>query len=336
MEEGKKNKEKTKKGWERGTAGFFMEENIPIVERSYTIGETLAFVQKNIKSFEKIDYVYVIDRSRKLIGIISYKKLFSHSPKEKIEKVCKKTQLISVRPNDKKEYVAHLAAHNDLVAIPVIDRRKRLLGAITSDKIIQIFHTRRLEELFHMSGIQREHANFENILEIPIFLAIRHRIFWLLIGLVGGIFAAQIIGNFENTLKENLILASFIPLVVYMADAIGTQLEAFAIRDMALFKEIKFHTYFLKQFLIVLIISAILGVVSVIVSLLLYKSFVISIVLGIAITTASLSSIFTGLFIPFLFRKLNKDPANASGPIGTILQDIISVFIYFVIASWML
>ena len=210
------------------------------------------------------------------------------------------------------------------------------MGAITSDKIIQIFHTRRLEEIFHISGVGSAHANFENILETPIFLSIRHRILWLFIGLIGGILVSKIIGIFENTLEENLILAAFIPLVVYIADAVRTQLEAFAIRDMALFKEIKFHTYFLKQFLIVFIISVLLGAVSVIISLLLYKSFIISIVLGIAIVTASLSSIFTGLLVPFLFRRLKRDPANASGPIGTILQDIISVFVYFVIAAWLL
>lgn len=157
----------------------------------------------------------------------------------------------------------------------------------------------------------------------------------MIIGLAGGILASKIVENFEAVLSENLILAAFIPLIVYISDAVGTQMEAFVIRDMAL-HHLKFIKYFFRQLLVVSIIASILA-------LSLFTYFVVSggekqiaLVLGVSLFAAIMSSLFSGLIIPYLFRWIKLDPANASGPIATIIQDLMSIFIYFLIANRLL
>ena len=176
----------------------------------------------------------------------------------------------------------------------------------------------------------------DDVLKNSIPKSVGHRIPWLFIGLVGGLLAAGIINRFETILQKNLILAAFIPLVVYMADAVSAQMESFVIRDTALHPRIQFMRYFFRQFLIVLIIGATISIALFLFSWIFYHQTKIALVVTLGMFIAILSSICTGLFIPFIFEKTNLDPANASVPISTIIQDVLSVIIYFYIASWIL
>jgi magnesium transporter len=159
-----------------------------------------------------------------------------------------------------------------------------------------------------------------------------HRLPWLVIGLFGGIFASKIVGNFEEVLEKNIILAAFIPLIVYMSDAVGTQMEAFVIRDMAI-HHLKFIKYAIRQFMVVIVIAVILSLSLFIYAISTGKEINIALALAIPLFTAIMSSVVSGLFVPYLFRLIKLDPANASGPIATIIQDILSISIYFWIAS---
>lgn len=176
----------------------------------------------------------------------------------------------------------------------------------------------------------------DNVLKLSLGKSLKHRLPWLLIGLGGGVLSAQIVGNFEDLLSTNLILAGFIPLIVYMSDAVGTQMEAYVIRDFALHPRINFVKYFFKHLVIVVMIGAIISVLLFVASLLFDHELKISLVLSVALFFSVLSSVFTGLIMPRIFEKTKTDPANASGPIATIIQDIVSISIYFLIASLIL
>lgn len=157
-----------------------------------------------------------------------------------------------------------------------------------------------------------------------------------MLGLLGGIIAASIISSFEEVLTKNLILAAYIPLIVYVSDAVGTQMEAFVIRDFAIHSRLRFKKYFVRQLLIVLLIGLVLSASLFAISFALYTNAAISLVLSLSLFAAITSSIFTGLLIPYLFHKIDLDPANASGPIATIIQDLASVSIYFFFAHALL
>jgi len=181
-----------------------------------------------------------------------------------------------------------------------------------------------------------EEAVVDNVLKQSILKSFAHRFPWLFLGLIGGVLAAKIVEGFEKTLTENLILAAFIPVIVYMADAVGTQMESFIIRDLAIEGKIKFHKYFFRQFTVVFLIGIVSSSLLYIAANFFYKDVNISFVLAVALFAAIMSSLFTGLIIPYIFRRSRIDPANVSGPIATIIQDLLSIVIYFLVAEAML
>ena len=157
-----------------------------------------------------------------------------------------------------------------------------------------------------------------------------------MLGLSGGILTAGIVDYFQITLSRNIVLASFIPLIVYMAGAVGIQMETFIIRDLAVNPRLSFPAYFLRQLSVILLLSLLMSIILYGATLFLYGDPRLSLVLSFSLSIAIVSSVFTGLIVPFLFSKLSFDPANASGPVATIIQDLISVLVYLLSASILL
>lgn len=165
---------------------------------------------------------------------------------------------------------------------------------------------------------------------------VKTRVTWLLIGLVLSLGTAEVIKGFESTLKQNLILASFIPLVVYMSDAVGTQMEAMIIRELNSNKKFNFLKFIRAQALIVVLVAIIIGVLSGLVIMLLNDSSALGLVIGASLTFGIFSSLLTGSIMPYIFWKLHDDPAEASGPVATVVQDFLSVIIFLLIAQTLL
>ena len=317
-------------------AGFYMSSKIPIVLKDHKVSKIENYFKSNFYDFEEADYIYVVNKERKFMGFFPSNKLSKFSKNRTALEICRRLEKISVLDEDRREHAIHLSLRHNVSNVPVVDKENRLLGAILSKQVLHLLHNMHVEEKLQLSGLHRSYAELDSILNISVFKSIKHRAVWLLIGLFGGLLAAEIIEYFTNTLQAYIILAAFIPLVVYLASAVGTQLEAFAIRDFALFRNLNFPKYFFKQIQAVFIIAILLGGASGLISYLMYNNFKISFVLCVSIIITTLSSIITGLLIPFIFRKFKKDPANGSGPIGTIIQDLLSVIIYLVTAQTLL
>lgn len=181
----------------------------------------------------------------------------------------------------------------------------------------------------------KKKEQIDNVMTLPLYVLILHRLPWLILGLAGGIAASQIVEGFKETLEKNIVLAAFIPLIVYMSDAVGTQMEAFVIRDFAIHPRFKFRQYFIRQLTVIMSIGVVLSTLLYVVTDVLLASSV-SMVLAISLFFSVLSSVFSGLILPNVFEKLKLDPANASGPTATILQDIVSVLVYFSVARLIL
>lgn len=165
---------------------------------------------------------------------------------------------------------------------------------------------------------------------------IKTRVMWLLIGLAMSLAIAELIKGFEATLLENLILASFIPLVVYMSDAVGTQMEAIIIRSLHIGGRFDILKFLRQQAIIVTAVALIIGVVAGLFVSILNDSTSLGLVVGLSLICGILSSLITGSVLPYFFWKLHNDPAEASGPIATVLQDFISVLVFFLIAQALL
>ena len=318
------------------TAGHLLITEVPTIGPKNTIAEVEKLLMEKMDNFKTINYIYVVNESeQKLLGVFSIKEIFRHSKNKPVSKIMNK-KIIFAHPYTDQEHVAQLAVQNNIKAIPIIDKNKKFLGIVPSDTILYIIQKEASEDLFHLAGLKHHDNGIDDVLKLSIFKSLKHRAPWLFVGLLGGIFAAKIVWLFENTLEQNLILAAFIPLIVYMSDAVGTQMEAFIIRDLAINQKLNFLKYFFRQFYIIIILGLLSGLLLFIISLLLYRNPTIGAVLAIALFSAIISSVLTGLIIPYFFSKLKLDPANASGPIATIIQDLLSIIIYFSIATILL
>lgn len=309
-----------------------LSRRIPTIQSGTTIGKIEKLLFSDINKFDTINYIYIVDKNEILKGVLSIKELFRNSKVSTVDKVMQ-TNLITLSSNSPQEKAAYLALEHKLKEIPVVDDNSRLLGVINNENIMSITYKEAREDLLKLAGIRHERVKSDNIFDISLSTSVKHRLPWLFFGLLGGILAARIVNYFENTLEDNIILASFIPLIVYMGDAVGTQMEAFIIRDLAINRNINFIKYFFRHLKVLLIISAFSSTILAIISTFIYKDIAVVKTLSIALFCAIISSVVTGLFVPYTFSRFKLDPANTSGPIATIIQDILSIIIYFTIAT---
>ena len=318
-------------------------QKIPVTKKSASVYKTLAMLSQEAKNFETINYVYVTDSQDKLIGVVSIKQLLEKAKEsgETLLETLTTTEIISVRPHTSQERVAHLALKHNIKAIPVTDKENTLLGVIPNDRILAIIHQESQEDLLKLTGLysfnsktkQPGETIHDDIMKLSLFQSLKRRLPWLILGTFGGLLMAQTISTFESTLEKNLLIAAFIPLMVYMSNAVGQQITVFLIRDASHENNIKYLPYFLRHFFIVVLLGVILSGIIAVFGAISYKDMNIIKILGVGSFATVVSSIFTGFLIPFIFIKLKEDPANASGPVSTVLQDLLSVWIYFVIST---
>lgn len=312
-----------------------MTTKIPFVDKSKNVGEIKSYLFKNSDKFETINYIYVVDKTNKLKGVISIKDIFRLSRTKKASKIMKK-RLITACPHTDQERVALLAIKHNLKAIPVIDKQKKFLGVVPSDTILNILHDEDIEDALHFAGVHEFDDSALNIIKAPARVHFKKRIPWLILGLFGGVVAAFIVGFFEEALKAQLILAAFIPAVVYMADAVGTQVQIIFVRSLALDHKIDLRKYILREVKVSFSLAALLGVMIFAISFLFLNNFLLGIILAASIFVTVIVATGVAIFLPWIFQKYNYDPAIASGPFATVIRDILSLLIYFSIAQTMI
>jgi len=157
-----------------------------------------------------------------------------------------------------------------------------------------------------------------------------------LLGLLGGVFAAQIIGFFENTLRSQVLLALFIPVIVYISDAVATQTETLVIRGIALDAKLSLKKYFFREIKIGIFLALILGAILAGIVTFWWQKMSLGIILGLAIFFSISLSVIVAMLIPLILQRFKKYPAFGSGPLATIITDILSIAVYFLIANFLL
>lgn len=288
------------------------------------------FLEK-LSDYEVCYYVYFIDENEKLIGAISEGELFE-APIDVEAQAVMNPDVTKVSCDTDQESVAILAIDRHLKAVPVVDKENKFLGVVSSRAIFYILQHEHVKDYLKTAGI---HSLPAQTLSGSVSFLIRVRIPWLIFGLVGGLASAKLTEFFETPLKQYFILAAFIPLIVYMADAIGTQTQILFIRNLVM-RKLNLRKYIFKETKVGLGISLILGILIFFLSYLQSKTFYISLILGLSIFFTGLAAIFVPILIVWLLDKLKKDPAIGSGPFATIIQDVLSLAIYFSISSLLL
>lgn len=316
-------------------AGRLLTSAVPIINKETTIAAAEQLVRANVVNLETINYLYVVSKIGELIGVLSVKELFRLPGEAKVGKYMT-TKVVTARSHTTQERIAQLALRHNLKAIPILSKEKIFLGVVPSDKILKILNEEHTEDVLRFAGVHGRteiDSSTSMVLSGSPWWHIHARLPWLIFGLGGGIAAAVVVGWFEATLAEQLVLATFIPAIVYMADAIGSQTEMIFIRALALDHNLKITTYLKREFLVNFVIGSILSLMTFGLSFFWLSSLTISLILSISIFLTVGLTVIVGVLLPWFMFIRGHDPAVASGPLATVIRDITSLGIYLVVAA---
>ncbi len=309
------------------TAGGLMAKELIHVNDKWSVLRCVGEMRKQAEDVDKVYTIYVVDDNRVLLGTLSLKKLLL-SPEKNFIKNIYNEKVISVKANSDDEEVANIMDKYDLIVLPVVDDLNRLIGRITIDDVVDVMKEEAMEDYNKASGISEQVDSSDNIITLT-----RARLPWLLIGLMGGIMGAQIMGIFD--IENNIELAFFTPLIAAMGGNVGVQSAAIIVQGLAsnslgmdslgerLFKELG------VAMLNGLICS---GTIMLFTFLLGYPS-AIYFTVSISIMAVIIFAALFGTFVPLALNKYKIDPALATGPFITTVNDVLGLFIYFMIGK---
>jgi magnesium transporter len=313
--------------YDENTAGGLMQKEFIQANKSWTVDRAIVELRRQAEDVEKVYNIYVVDELNKLIGLLSLKRLLFASPKTQISEIFQSKNIISVKTSDSDEEVAKIMEKYDLVAIPVVDFQNKLVGRITLDDVVDLIKEEADKDFQLASGISERIE-----LNASVWRISRARLPWLLIGMVGGIFSAQVISQYENGITLVPSLAFFIPLITATGGNVGVQSSAIVVQSLAKGNDQigSIMQKLLKEGLVGLMNGALLSVLIYGIAFVFASStlgFVVSISLFVVVVFAAI----IGTLIPLILHKNNIDPALATGPFITTLNDVIGLFIYFTV-----
>lgn len=309
----------------------YITSQVPLAKPDHTVKDILKDLRN--RDYEVIQNVFVTDQEKKLKGQISLGALLKSDPSTSAHTLIQPCS--SIHGKRSTRYAANHAVFSEVQAIPVTDADGTFMGAIPAKSIIEILRNEHIADLHKIAGIQKENALARKTSNEAPARTVKHRLPWLLTGLVGSFMATYLMAGYESILNRHIALSFFIPGIVYLADAIGTQTETIVIRGMTLSRT-RFSTILGREAFSGLLIGLILGGASFLVVLLAGYDLGIACTVSLTIVMAGMVATSIGLILPWLLWRYGKDPALGSGPLATIIQDILSLFIYFLIAQIML
>jgi len=313
------------------TAGGLMAREYVAVRPAWTLQEATEEVRRHADEVDEIYTAYVVDEEGLLVGVVSLKQLLLSSATVPVRDIMD-TDFISVSVDVDQEEVGQIVQRYDLLSVPVVDEAGRLLGRITIDDVVDVIRDEADEDIQLMSGLTGEEETVDTAFEVS-----RGRLPWLVIGLVGSGLSGAVIGSFEATLQQAVVLATFIPIVTAMGGNAAVQSAAIAVQGLGsgeLWLTDAFRRLG-KEVLVALLNGAVVATLLCGTVAALGMGDVTHLVatLGLTMLCVSLVATTNGALIPFLLTWVGVDPASAMGPFVTTLNDIIGLAIYFLIAT---
>lgn len=311
------------------TAGRIMNNRYVWIPNHYSIKEAINKIKHFAELAEYLNYLYVIDEQKKLVGVVSYKDLLLGNLEEKIENIMY-SRVVKVDVTVDQEEVARLISRYDFVSIPVIEKDEILVGVITVDDIIDVVIQEANEDIEKLSASGKS-IDFNTS---PLVAAYR-RLPWLILLLFIGLLSGSIISGFQGTLEEVVALAFFMPMIAGMTGNTGTQSLAIVVRGLVSQElDIKQGIKLIfRELWVGIIIGVTCGIMISIIAFVWQGSFTLGLVVGSSLLITLIIGTLAGTIIPLLLYKFKIDPAVASGPLITTINDILSLLIYFGIAT---
>ncbi len=313
------------------SAGGLMQVELLAVPETATVAQTIEEVRANADEVVTYHFVYVIDDERRLTGVLNLGALLLADPDRSVGELVKR-DIHVVGPELDQEDVARMFLRYDLVALPVVDDRGRLLGRILHDDAVDVLEEEADEDIFHMAGARSREP--ELVYTDRLFKIASVRLPWLLATLAGLTVPALLVWAFQVSFPQVLALIPFIPVIGAMGGNVGAQSSTIVVRGFATGR-VDFHNlgrFLQKELIISMLMGLACGALSGVVAIVWHGDPILAVVVAVSMVAAIIASALMGVLVPYVFRLIRIDPAIAAGPLVTTIDDIIAIGIYYAIA----
>ncbi|HEX2413385.1 MAG TPA: magnesium transporter [Solirubrobacteraceae bacterium] len=311
-----------------GVAAGLATRQVPTAPPSETAGAARAALADS--AYDSAVDVAVLDGGR-LAGLVPIERLLAAPADSPLADLMDPEPPV-VGPETDQERAAWTMIERGESSLAVADEHGRFLGLIAPQRMLAVLLAAHDEDLARLGGYLAGTSRARQAAEEPVLRRLWHRLPWLLVGLAGAMAAALIVGAFEDELKAKLVLAFFVPGVVYMADAVGTQTEALLIRGLSV--GIAMRTVVRRELVTGLVLGVLVGAAFLAFAWLLWGDSRAAASVAIALFASCSIATFVAMALPWTFQRLGHDPAFGSGPLATVIQDLLSIAIYFAVAAW--
>lgn len=314
------------------TAGGLMTTDYFFLYQYDTVEKAISRLRNLAPDAESIYYLFVVDDSHRLIGVVSLRELIVANPETMVEDIMSE-RVVSVPVDMDQEEVAKTMGNYGFLALPVI-KGEKMVGVVTVDDAIEVIEEEASEDMMKFGGISGSEDGLQDLSIGPI-KASMNRIPWLVLLLGVGVLAGNIIDRFEETLDAVVVLAVFIPMIADMAGNTGTQSLAVVVRGLTMgqFSGKNVWKLLKREAIVGVIIGIVNGVLISIIAALWQRSIMLGFVIGLSLSITLFVATLAGTVVPLIMTKLKIDPAVASGPFITTVNDIVGLTIYFTVAT---
>lgn len=311
------------------TTGSLMKLGYVALLDSYTVEQAIFHLRQQVQGKKNVHYVYLVDEKQQLTGVLSVRELLAASNTDLLSNIMKK-ELVCFPADLDQEEAAKVFRDEDLVSIPVVNQQKKLMGIIHVEDIIDVIHQEADEDIGKLTASGKE-IDFRTS---PLAAA-KKRLPWLILLLFIGLISGGIIESFEETLETVVALAFFMPMIAGMTGNTGTQSLAVVVRGLVSEKlnMKKAWKLLCREFMVGIIIGITCAILIAIIAYVWRGSLMLGFVVGASLLSTLIIGTLAGTIIPLILYKFKADPAVASGPLITTINDILSLLIYFGIAT---
>ena len=306
-------------------AGGLMAKELVQVKHNWTVSQCIEEIRLQAEEVDSVHAVYVVDDKNILKGVVSLKDIVLSKAHTSVIEITN-TEFIAVNAYATGEEVARLMNKYDLITIPVIDSMKRLIGRITIDDVVDFIKEEADKDFQLQAGLSDSVVSEDKVLILS-----RARLPWLMVGLMGGLGSSMLVSNFETDISHLPQMAFFMPVVAAMGGNAGVQSSAIIVQGLAnnTLKSKNIMPKLAKEFTVSLINGLVCSALLLLFNLIIGHHYDLSLVVSIALITVIIFASLLGTITPLILEKFNIDPALATGPFVTTINDIIGLTVYF-------
>jgi magnesium transporter len=312
---------------ERKVAAEHAFTRVPVASPSVSVEQMRWSLNEG--TYDSLTHVAILEGT-KLVGVLTIEALFAAQGEVTAGRLMDPDPPV-VAPGTDQEVAARRAVEHGESALAVVDEEEKFVGFVPPQRLLAVLLWEHEEDMDRLGGFIRGTSEARRASQEPAGRRFWHRVPWLLVGLVGALLSADIVGAFEEQLKETVVLAFFIPGIVYLADAVGTQTETVVIRGLSV--GVGLRQMVRPELLSGLLMGLALSLAFFPVALLRWGDGELAIAVSLSLLAACSVATVIAMTLPWVIRRFGKDPAFGSGPLATVIQDLLSILIYFAIAS---